>query len=171
MSGYTETDVASWFEDNTGITNSTPVGVLSANGNVTATTVTQGVPTKAVIATTPGAPSLSLVNSLFTHSDNRLTYIGGRDIEALVSIVISVNSGNNQDVGNYIAINGTPIAEYEAYSVTLGTGRSQSVNVEGVVPLTFGDYIEYWLEKPDDATAVTVRTLMIRITAARVIPV
>jgi hypothetical protein len=161
LNGVDVEDAIAFFTKNTGITNSAAIGVMILHSNVTHTAIASvGVAVKAAGATVAGVASLGLVNQNFTHASNRLTYTGGRDITARLTAVISLESGNNQDVGVYPALNGTVITEYEIYVTTGGTGRTASVNLEGIVNLTAGDYIEIWLENSTSTTAITMRDLV-----------
>jgi hypothetical protein len=162
LSGVTVESAIANFIDNTGITNSAAVGAMSLHDNVAVTTINAvSTPVKVVAATVAGVPSLGIVNQAFTHTSNRLTYTGGRPILARVTIVISISGGNNQNIGVYIAKNGTPIPEYEAYTTTGGTGRSTSLNVEGIVPLVAGDYVETWVENVTSTTSLTASDLSV----------
>jgi len=155
LTGLDDTSNDSFFLNNVGIVNSDEVSQYYMNGNATATVIdTQGVAVKAAGATTSGS-----ITQKFTNSDNRATYIGGITRAFKIVATASLESGNNNQIGFYIAKNGTLITESEVYGTTSGTGRSENIVVQAFVQLTENDYIELWVENDTGTQDITVTEL------------
>ena len=143
------------FINNVGITNSREVAQYFMNGNATTTTVAMtGVAYKAAGTTTDGA-----LTSKFTHSNNRATYTGSIDKIFKVTATLSVESGNNNVVGIYVAKNGTLVTDSEIYITTNAGGRAEGAAVQALTTLTDTDYIEIWVENDTSITDNTVTDL------------
>lgn len=138
-----------------GITNSREVAYYYMNGNTTATVVSASAVEYKIAGTTTNSSQ----TSKFTHTDNRATYSGARTRAFTVRANCSLNSGNNRQIGVYIAKNGTVLVETEIYSTTNGSGRVENINVQGVVTLETGDYIEIWTENLTNTGNITVSDL------------
>lgn len=155
LTGVDNTDNKALFNNNVGIDNSADISQYHMNGNTTATAITtQGVAVKAVGSTTSSA-----ITAKFTNTDNRATYEGALTRFFKVTATLSVESGNNNQVGVYIAKNGTPINESEVYGTTSGSGRAENIVVHTLVELTANDYIEIWVENDSSTQNVTVTDL------------
>lgn len=139
-----------------GVENSASTGLMTMQGNATATTIaTQGVAVKAAGATT----FQSTVSQRFSHSDNRLTYTGAITRRFKASIVASMLASNNTQLGSYIAKNGSVVSFSEIYTTADGNNRSENTAVQAIVELAENDYIEFWIENDSGTNAVTVEDL------------
>ena len=149
------TSNASLFTNNTGIINSREVSQLYMNGNATATVInTSGVAVK-IAGTTSSSP----ITSKFVNTDNRATYVGGIAKSFKVVCTLSVESGNNNQIGIYIAKNGVLIPESEVYGTTSGAGRAENIVVQAFVSLQLNDYIELWIENDTGTQNIVVTDL------------
>ena len=155
LSGIDFQDNTALFVNNVGITNSKEIAQYYMNGNATATSVAAtGTAYKAAGTTTDGA-----LTSKFTHTNNRATYIGSIDRPFFVSAALSVESGNNNVVGLYIAKNGVVIADSEIYITTNAGGRAEGASVQTLTTLTADDYIEIFVENETAIADITVTDL------------
>lgn len=155
LSDVDYTDNRSAFTRNKGINNSDEIAQYYMNGNATATTISAtSTPVKA-----SGTTTNSSVTQKFTHTDNRVTYVGSITRFFHVIITNSVTSGNNHQVGCYVAKNGTVINESEVYGTTSGTGRAENIVVQALVELSTNDYLELFVENATTTTDITVTDL------------
>lgn len=155
LSGVTSSDNKALFSNCQGIDNSADVAQYFMNGNATATVISSvGVEVKVAGTTTNGAATQK-----FTHSDNRATYVGALTRFFKVTATLSVSSGNNNQVGAYIAKNGTIIPESEIYGTTNSGGRAENIVIQTLVELTENDYIEIFVENETATTNITVTDL------------
>lgn len=138
--------------NNKGIKNSAEIGFMTLNGNATATSIsTQGVPVKA-----SGATTLQAISQKFSHSDNRLTYSGAITRSFKVTVTASVSSGANNVIGNYVAKNGTVVANSEIYITANSGGRAENVAIQTVVELAQNDFVEFFVENDSGTSNITV---------------
>jgi hypothetical protein len=150
--GVTFSDNKARWDNNRGVQNSASIGFMYMQNNAVATVVaSSGVAYKAAGATT-GDP----ITQRFTHASNRLTYNGAltRDFRILVSTTII--SGANNEIGLYIAKNGSTIANSEQYITANPGGRAEGGSCQTVVSLTTNDYVEFFVENDTAATNITV---------------
>lgn len=148
------TDNQPRFVNNKGITNTSPSGnMYFTNNNIETVISAQGTPTKILGTTTPNT-----INQKFTHSDNRLTYVGALSDDFMITAVISfTGTGNNKRFGVYIAKNGAIINDSEMYATTDGNNRAESVAIQTITSIEPNDYFEVWIENDTDSTNVTVQ--------------
>lgn len=159
LSGVDFQDNQALFVNNVGITNSREVSQYYMNNNATATTVSAtNTEYKAEGTTTSGS-----LTSKFTNTDNRATYTGSIERIFSVTVTMSVTSGNNNQIGVYIAKNGTVIPESETYMTTNGSGRAESTPAQALVTLATNDYIEIFVENATAANDITVTNLNVMI--------
>lgn len=139
-----------------GIKNSDSVATMYMQNNATATVIAApNTPVKVAGTTTAGSN-----NQRFTHSQGRLTYVGARERDFLVTATISlVSAGANDQYGFYIVKNGTPITESEQYVTANAAGRVESVGLQVITDLAENDYIEIWIENTTDADDGTISFL------------
>lgn len=149
------TDNKALFNNNVGITNSADVSQYYMNGNATATVVSVVGTTYKVL----GATTSASVTSKFTNTDNRATYVGSLDRFFKVTTTLSMNSGNNNQIGIYIAKNGVVLPESEIYITTNSGGRAEAAVVQTLVQLTTNDYIEIFVENDTSTSNITVTDL------------
>lgn len=159
--GVLYTDNKSLFVNNRGINNSAEISYYTMNGNATATTIANtGTPVKVAGTTTSQS-----ITQKFTNTNNRATFTGAIVRTFRVSAILSCTSGNNHQIGVYIAKNGNVLNETESYITTGGTGRAEGAKVQGVVELTQNDFIEIFVENNTAITNITVQDLSVIIEA------
>lgn len=152
LQGIDETDNRSLFTSCVGIPNSAEQGEMTMQGNGTSTTITiTGDYYKAA-----GTTTASTLNQKFTHTDNRLTYVGTVQLNFYIAFVVTVSSGNNKDVGLRLAKNGTTIVSTTNTVTTNGIGRAESVKIQSFQSMTTNDFIELFVTNTTDTTAVTI---------------
>ena len=155
LSGVSYTDNKTRFVNSKGIENTAEIGNYYMTNNATATTIsTVDTPVKALGTTTANA-----INQKFTHTDNRLTYVGALIRDFQVTATASLTSGNNNVIGLYVAKNGVVIASSEMYSTTSSGGRAESITCQTILELNEGDYVEMYVENTTAATNITVEYL------------
>ena len=155
LSGVTVSDNKTLFVNCKGIQNTAEISQYYMNANATTTVIASaGVAVKAL-----GTTTSSLVTQKFTNTDNRATYNGALTRFFKVVATLSVESGNNNQIGVYIAKNGTLITESEVYGTTSGTGRSENIVVQTLVELVENDYIEIFVENDTSTNNILVTDL------------
>ena len=155
-------DNKSLWVENKGVTNSASIGYMTMNGNATATVVaSSGVAYKAAGTTTQQSPT-----QRFTHSSNRLTYTGAITRTFRVSVIAAFTSTTNNQIGLYVAKNGTIIAASETYATANSSGRAENIVVQSLTELTTNDYVEAWVENDTAANNITVTDLSVIAQAA-----
>ena len=106
-----------------------------------------------------GVTTANTINQKFTHTDNRLTYVGALIRDFQVTATVSLTSGNNKVIGVYVAKNGIVISSSEMYSTTSATGRSESLTCQTILELNQNDYVEIWVENSSNSDNITVEYL------------
>lgn len=163
ISGITSEDNKALWVNNTGIGNSSSTALMTMQGNATATTVAASGTAYLAAGTTTLD---SAVTSKFSMpQSNRLTYDGAINRQFRCTAIITLTSGNNVQVGNYFAKNGSLILSSETYTTTDGNGRRENVAIQTVVELTAGDYIEVFVENDTNTADITVSDLSVIIEA------
>ena len=139
-----------------GINNSDSIANYYMSDNATVTNViTVATPLKIAGTTTANS-----INQKFTHTDNRATYTGAINRNFKVTATVSVTSASaNDQIGFYIAKNGTVLTESEMYVTTNASARAESVTIQTITSLITNDYVETWVENDTDASDVTVTFL------------
>jgi hypothetical protein len=150
------TDNEPRFVNNKGILNTASVGNYYMSANATVTTITTiATPVKVLGTTTANA-----INQKFTHSNNRLTYVGELQKDFEIQAVASfTGGGQNKEIGLYVAKNGAVLSDSEMYATTDGNNKAQSISIQTITELSNTDYIEIWVENNSDTTDVTVEFL------------
>lgn len=144
-----------------GVLNSASISSYYMNNNATATVIsTIGTAVK-VAGTTTGAS----ISQRFTNTANRSTYNGAIDRDFKISAVLSVESGNNNVIGIYIAKNGTLLTESEVYLTTNAGGRAEAGIAQVITAMTLNDYIEIWVENDTSTTDITVTDMNVIVEA------
>lgn len=155
LSGVDHIDNKALFVNNVGISNSADISQYYMNGNATATVISStGVEYKVA-----GTTTSSSVTSKFTNTDNRATYVGALTRFFKVTATMSITSGNGNQVGAYIAKNGTIVDDSEIYITTNASGRAENVMIQTLVQLTSNDYIEIFVENNTATNNITVTDL------------
>lgn len=153
--GLDHTSNDTLFVNCIGITNSNNISNYYMNGNSTATVVSSTL----VEYKAAGTTTSNSISSKFTNTDNRATYVGAITRQFKVTATASLTSGNNNQIGTYIAKNGTVITSTEVYVTTNGSGRAENVVVQGIVELAENDYVEIWVENATGTSNITVTDL------------
>ena len=157
VSGISQTDSRSLWVNNTGVINTSTTGVMTMQGNATATTVSASdVEYKAAGIT---VLDTSVSQKFSMPANNRLQYDGAINRQFRCTAMLTVTSGNNVQVGVYFGKNGTPITNSEMYATTDGNGRFENMAVQTVVELTQGDYMEVFVENATNTTDITLADL------------
>lgn len=156
LSGYDYTSNQARFVQNRGITNTAVVSGYYMQANATTTPIgTVGVAVKVLGTTTESAISQKFDNS----TSNRATYDGAIPRNFEVQSVFSLSSGNNHQIGFYIAKNGTVLPESETYVTTNSAGRLENGYVQVLLSMEDGDYIEAFVENDTATTDVLVDSM------------
>ena len=138
-----------------GIQNSAEISQYFMHANTTTTVVVStGVAYKALGTTTSSA-----MTQKFTNTNNRATYVGSIARNFLITASLSAESGNNNQIGVYIAKNGTLINESVVYGTTSGTGRGENIVAQTLVELSENDYIEIFVENESSTASILVTDL------------
>ena len=162
ITGVAFNDNKALFSNVNGVENSASVGLMTMQGNATATTIdTIGVAVKAAGTTT----FQSSVSQKFSHSDNRLTYTGAITRRFRVSVVASILASNNTQLGSYIGKNGSIISFSEIYTTADGNNRSENTAIQVITDLAENDYIEFFVENDTSTANVTVEDLSVIVEA------
>lgn len=155
LTGVTASDNKALFVNNIGITNSADISQYYMNNNATATVISNvGVEVKVA-----GTTTSSDVTSKFTNITNRATYVGALDRYFKVTATMSLSSGNNNQIGAYVAKNGTILSDSGMFATTNSGGRVESVFIQTLVELTENDYIEIFVENNSSTSNITVTDL------------
>ena len=153
VAGVQNDDNKSLFVNNRGVDNSASLAQYYVTDNVSVTNIiTTGVAVKIAGSTTANA-----INQRFSHTDNRITYSGalGRDFLVTATLTITAATATNQ-IGFYIAKNGSLLPESEVYITANAAGRAEGAKVQTIVPMVTGDYLEMWVENSSSSADVTV---------------
>lgn len=161
VSGVLFNDNKSRWSENRGVDNSAAISNYYMNNNATATTISATGTAVKVAGTTTSAS----ITQKFTNTDNRATYTGAIARSFKVTVVLSLNSGNNNQVGIYIAKNGTVIPESEIYVTTNAGGRAEGGVSQVIVSLSTDDYIEVFVENDTAIANITVSDLSVIVEA------
>ena len=156
VSGVQGTNVKSRWAGCRGVGNSAAVSSYYMNGNATVTTIAlSSTPVKVA-----GTTSSAAITQRFTNSTtNRATYTGDLQRDFKVNAVMSVESGNNNQIGVFIAKNGVLLPESEIYITTNAGGRAEAAFCQVIVGLVTDDYIEVFVENITGTTNITVTDL------------
>lgn len=155
LAGLQYTDNKAFFLNCKGINNSSEISQYYMNGNATTTVISAiNTPVK-VLGTTTNGP----ITQKFVNTDNRATYVGSLTRLFKVTSTLSAESGNNNQVGVYIAKNGTVLDESEVYGTTGGNGRYENIVVQTLVELQTNDYIEIYVENSTGVNNILVTDL------------
>jgi hypothetical protein len=155
LSGVMVNDNKTLFVNCKGIQNSAEISQYFMNANAITTVVAStGVAYKVLGTTTSSA-----ITQKFTNTDNRATYVGSITRTFLVTATLSFESGNNNQIGCYIAKNGSISLDSEVYGTTSGTGRAENITIQTLVELSENDYIEIFVENESSITNILVTDL------------
>lgn len=128
-----------------------PYGNMFDFSSGSTTTVTEDIWVKLNTSTT------SLFTSGFTHSNNRLTYVGSGTQIIKMEGISSVSSGSNNVIHFSFYKNGSiiPCSEQD---VTIGSsGRANACPFHCVTTMVDGDYIEVWVKNGSSSTSIVLQ--------------
>ena len=154
ISGIAQDDNRSLWVNNTGIINTATTGVMTMQGNTTATTV--GAVNVEYVAAGTTTLDTTVSQKFSMPQSMRLQYDGAISRQFRCTAMLTLTSGNNVQVGVYFGKNGTPITNSEMYATTDGNGRFENMAVQTVVELTQGDYMEVFVENATNTGDITV---------------
>ena len=138
-----------------GIQNSAEISQYFMHANATTTVVAStGVAYKVL-----GTTTSSVITQKFTNTNNRATYVGSITRNFLITATLSFESGNNNQIGCYIAKNGSVSSDSEVYGTASGTGRAENITIQTLVELSENDYIEIFVENESSITNILVTDL------------
>jgi hypothetical protein len=140
-----------------GVVNSAAIGFMTMQANATATTVS-ATSTYYKIA---GTTTLESISQKFTHSSNRLTYVGEITRDFRVNVTATMTSGNNQELGVRIAKNGTTVSNTTSLNTTSGTGKAEGAACQGVIQLATNDYLEIFVSNETAIANITATYLSV----------
>lgn len=161
-SGVQYNDNKALFINCKGVNNSDSIANYHMGYNATPTDiVTLEVPVKI-----NGVTTANSINQKFTHSNNRATYIGAINRSFKITATLSVTStSSNDQIGFYVAKNGSIITESEMYVTTNSNSRAESVTIQTITNLVTNDYIEIWVENDTDSSDVVITFMNVIIEA------
>jgi hypothetical protein len=162
--GVTFADNKALFVNCKGVTNSADIAQMYFSNNATQNAIaTTGVFEKIV-----GTTTASSVNQKFSHTANRLTYIGGTSRSFVITASASVNSvvTNAVVILVRIAVNGTTIAESESQATTSASGRNENFYSQAIVTLNPNDFVELFVANGTNANNVLATELNVLIRGA-----
>jgi len=138
-----------------GIQNSAEISLYYMHVNATPTVIAATSTPVKVLGTTTSSD----ITQKFTNTNNRATYNGSLIRNFKISASLSLESGNNQKIGCYIAKNGILSNDSEVYVTTSGVGKAESLHVQTLLELNENDYVEIWIENTTAITDITVTDL------------
>lgn len=159
LGGLDYTSNTSLIEKCVGVVNTAAAASMYVQNNATATTIgATSTPVKVAGTTTAGTE-----NQRFSHTSNRLTYTGAFSDVFKVTAVASFTSNNNNQIGFYLAVNGTADSTTGMYATANASGRFESLTIQGNLLLDPGDYVEVFVENNTATNNVTVTFLNVNI--------
>jgi len=146
---------------NSGLTKFMPNGELWFSTPVQTVITTKEVPVKALGTTT----LLSAVD-FDMPANNRLRYLGTVPRMFFVTAAITaIAAANNKLLGFHVAKNGTVLDEAHLDRF-VATGADQgAITTQVLVNLSYGDYVETWVENETDTTDLTIEHCIMICTA------
>jgi hypothetical protein len=158
IAGVQHNDNKSLFVSNKNISNSASIAFMTMQANTTATTIA-ATGTRVKIS---GTTTLQAISQKFTMpTNNRLTYNGAITRDFLVQVTASLEAGNGQELGMYIAKNGTVQTTSTNMGTTGGTGRADNNACQMIISLSTNDYIEVFVSNETAATNITATYLSV----------
>lgn len=152
------------FQGCRGITNSANLGQMYFLNNATQNSIAVQGTFEKIEGTTTASP----INQKFSHSLNRLTYVGGLTKEFVISASCSVNSVVTPSAVLLVRIakNGATIAESEAQATTSNAGRNENFYCQAIINLAPNDYIELFVANDTSTNNVIVTDLNVLVRAS-----
>ena len=157
--GVQYTDNKTWFINNRGINNSEELAYYTMNSNLTATIIdTAGVAVKVA-----GTTTFQDISQKFDTQDvsNRARYTGAITRDFQITILVSVTSGNGNQIGVYVAKNGVVVSASESYGTANASGRVENITCQSILSLATNDYIEVFVENDAATNNITATELSV----------
>jgi hypothetical protein len=135
-------------------------GLLSMQGNVTATTIN----TSGVFELVAGTWVVESVSQFTGTTGGRLTYDAPKDVRVPITLSCSVEpvSGTNKTISIAVAINGVAIPNSKRTSKT-DAGNPVSITVPWQETLSQTDYVEAYVTNETDTTNILVSSAISRV--------
>lgn len=144
-----------------GIKNSSQIGIMRMSDNTTATVInTSDTFTKINGITTPTADIQK-----FSHTNNRLTYVGAFVKTFIITVVATVVSGNNNVIKfgvYYSADNGVEPSSIQSVTTNSG-GRAENITLRCAHILEANDYIEIHTANATATTDITIESMYVTV--------
>lgn len=98
------------------------------------------------------------------HSNNRITWTGATTRVFKLEGIVSVESGNNNQIHVAFFKNGElhPCSEQEV--TTSGNGRASNIAFHCLIQLALNDYVEVWVKNVTATTAITLDNVNVIVT-------
>jgi hypothetical protein len=163
ITGVQYNDNKSAFNNNVGILNSGEFAYYYMNNNGTATTINN--------TTTPvkvnGTTTLSSLTQRFTHTNNKITYIGAISRMFKITVTVTVTGGNNNIIKTFVAKDGTVIPNSVSSTTLTGSAGTRIENITNqiIVDLATNNYLEVFIQNTSSVTNLTVTDLSVIVEA------
>ena len=145
ISGVNQTSNKALFTTCVGIQNTSTKGFYYMVNNTTDTPI--GVPNVNVWVKALGTTTADSNNSKFTHTNNRLTYIGAFNTSFLVTVNTAVRaSAANQNISIGIAKNGVILSNSEMTIRTSTSNQEHPGSTQYQIDLVTNDYVELFVK-------------------------
>ena len=96
----------------------------------------------------------------FVHTDTEHSHL------MELTAVVSLTSGNNQDVAIHFARNDIVLGFTEARSTTTGIGKAENITTKSLLTLSSNDVMSLWVENKTSASNITVTNVSILLRTA-----
>jgi hypothetical protein len=160
LSGITVDDARWEFRGNDDIADTRPDGLLSMQGNATATTI--------AVAGTPvliaGTWVVERTSQMTGTTGGRLTYDGGKDatLPCIGSFTVEPVSGGAVNISVQTAINGSVVANSKRTAST-SAGNPVSITVPWQKVLSTTDFVEHFVTNEDSTVDILVSSAVARV--------
>lgn len=151
--GVSQATVGWDFRANSGVSDSQVLGFLYKTGASVATTLTLNTWTKAAMTTTLSTAS----QRIDMPTDNRLRYLGVKDVAVSVNMSFSITAAaNNQTFNVGFYVNGVLDPESLMAVILTGPSRSDAVAISAIEILSTNDYVELYLQNTTGSNNATI---------------
>lgn len=159
LAGITPDDARWEFSGNDSIRDTRPDGLLSMQGNATATVIA----TQSVYVLVAGVWTVEDTSQFTGTAAGRLTYNGTKDIKQPITFSCSIEpvTGGSTNLSMRVAINGAVIAASEQ-DVRTSSGTPVNITLIWQSVLSTGDYVEVWVANDDNTNNVLVSSAIAR---------
>jgi hypothetical protein len=148
------------FDTNNTIRDTRVDGLLSIQGNATATTITT-INTPVLAAGVWVVGQLGQFNGT---TGGRLTYVGSKDARLPATLLAAIEpaSGTNISMSAYVAINGIIVAQSRGQTVA-SSGAPRSITLPWQVTFAQNDYVEVFLENNTNTNDIIISSGISRV--------